>query len=246
MANQFTKNMKSVGRYVWELLKSSILPSIMYGCAGWLLMAICLRGDPLTWTGTKLGWTVTCLAGGAAYQAFTAWACGGGQYENLAAGNVKRAAYNSTGEEYLISSHKTAKEYRVWKGFVIGFLTSFLPVLIAVLLGINKDAVHAENLTKGTSFLLLIAFFFCGWGIIPFYCVNAAGGSVSYFVAIAVCMIPTLVGGVMYIVGAYARRNKNARLRILEDKAAAEEAARRANPKINYGALPGTKPKKRR
>ncbi len=246
MANAFTKKIKEITRYVWEMFKSSMLPSIMYCCGGWIVMVLSLRGEQITWTDTKLTWSIVCVAVAAVYQMITAWACGGGQYEMLASGNIKRASYSATGTEYRINSHKVAKEYRVWKGFVIGAMTSFLPAIILIILGCNQEAVHATELTKGTSVLLLIAIFFCGWAVIPFYCMNAAGIYVSYFVGLALCAIPIIVNGGMYIAGAYARRNKNARLRMLEDKAAEEEAARRANPKINYGGLPGTKPRKRK
>ncbi len=245
MANGMKNKVKGFIRYAWELFKSSMLPSIMYCCMGWILMVIALRGDPVVWTSTRRIWSVVLILCGAAYHAFAAWACGGSQYEMLASGNLKRASAAS-GSEYRMSGHKTAKEYRVWKGFAIGGMTSILPMLILVLLACNQEAVHAEKLTKGISVLLLIAFFFCNWATIPFYCMNAAGISVSYWVALPLSALPILVGGVMYIVGAYSRRNKNIRLRMLEDKAAEEEAARRANPKINYGALPGTKPKKRK
>ncbi len=245
MANSFKRKMKGIGRYIWELFKSSMLPSFMYCCAGWLLMVIILSGEP-TWTSSKLIWSVVCIAGGAGYQVFTAWACGGGQYEMLASGNVKRANYYETGNEYVISGHKVSKEYRVWKGFVIGALTSVLPIVVALLLGFNQEAVHAEKMSKGMGFLTLVGFFLCPWSMVPFYCANAAGKTVSYFYSLIVCAIPILVGGVMYIVGAYVRRNKNYRLRILEEKRAAEEAARKGSPKVNYGGLPGTKPKKRR
>ena len=48
----------------------------------------------------------------------------------------------------------------------------------------------------------------------------------------------------MYIVGAYGKRKK----RLREQEIADKEAAREANKekKINYGGLPGTKPKKRK
>ncbi len=246
MANAFTKKMKRFIRYGWEMFKSSMLPSIMYCCGGWLLMVIALRGEPIEWTSTKRLWSIILIAVGVAYHMFAAWACGGSQYEMLASGNVKRTSYAATGNEYHIAGHKEAKEYRVWKGFVIGALTSALPIVITILLACNQEAVHAEKLSKGISVLLLIAFFFCNWATIPFYCMNAAGIYVSYWVALSVCVLPIIVGGVMYIVGAYSRRNKNMRLRMLEDKAAEAEAARRANPKINYGGLPGTKPRKRK
>jgi hypothetical protein len=50
----------------------------------------------------------------------------------------------------------------------------------------------------------------------------------------------------MYIAGAYARRNKAIRQQLLAEQAEKAEEERRKNKKVNYGALPGTKPKKRK
>ncbi len=244
MAN-FKKKIKSFGRYVWELFKSSILPSIMYACAGWLLMGITLNGTPVTWTDKKLLWSVCCALGAALYQVFTAWVSGGNQYEMLVSGNVKRSS-SAAGNEYQISSHKLAKEYRPWKGFLIGGFTAIVPALVGFILGCSGKAAHVETMSKALTLLVLFSFFVGGWATIPFYVANQAGYYVSYFWILPVSLLPVVIGGVMYIVGAYSRRNKNMRLRIIADKQAEAEAAKRANPKINYGGLPGTKPKKRK
>ncbi len=246
MANTFKRKIKLIGRYIWELFKSSMLPSIMYCCAGAMLMMLCVRGETMTWTNKKLVWSILCILGGAAYQTMAAWASGGNAYEMLVTGNVKRATTDIYGNEFRMSNHKLAKEYRPWKGFVIGAMISFLSVVLGIVFGCLQEELHAEQPTKGLSALLLVGFFLSGWTIVPFYCANAAGVSVSYFFSLFIAVIPILIGGGVYIAGAYSRRNKNARLRMLEDKAAEEEAARRANKKINYGGLPGTKPKKRK
>ncbi len=246
MAKSIKQRVKLIGRYIWELFKSSILPSIMYCCAGAIMLMVCIRGEKIEWEASKMVWAVVCLIGGAAYQGMAAFGSGGSAYEMLVSGNVKRATFDSYGNEYRMSNHKIAKEYRPWKGFVIGAMVSFLSVVLGIVFGCLQDKLHAETVSKGLSVLLLLSFFFCGWTIVPFYYLNEAGFAVSYFVSLTFSLIPVLVGGGMYIAGAYARRNKNARLRMLEDKTAAEEAARRANKKINYGGLPGTKPKKRK
>ena len=54
---------------------------------------------------------------------------------------------------------------------------------------------------------------------------------------------PSVSGG-LYIAGAYGRRNKT--LRQQEIAARAAEAEQSKPKKINYGGLPGTKPKKRK
>ncbi len=246
MANTMKKRLKMIGRQIWELFKSSILPSIMYCCAGALMMMITIRGEKITWSNSKMIWSVVCLIGAVAYHAVAAWGSGGTAYEMLVSGNVKRSAFDSQGNEYRMSSHKLAKEYRPWKGFVIGAMVSALAIVCGILFGCYQEQLHAKELSKGLSIVLLCSLFFSGWSVVPFYYLIEAGFSTSYFLSLLIALIPILVGGFMYIAGAYGRRNKNARLRMLEEKAAADEAARRANKKINYGGLPGTKPKKRK
>ncbi len=248
MANTFTKKLKYLGRYFWELFKGSILPAMMYGCASAILMMLVMKKmeEGYVWGGTKVAWTIVCALGAVAYHAFAAWASGGNQFEMLVSGNVKRSTYDAYGNEYKMSNHKMMKEYRPWKGFVVGGFVSFLPILLGIVFGCNQAKIDSGEYGKGIATLLLISFFFSGWTIIPFYCMNFAGISASYFLSIIPALIPIAVHGVMYIVGAYSRRNKALRLQILEDKAAAEEEAKRANKKINYGGLPGTKPRKRK
>ncbi len=244
MANK-GKTLKRIGRYIWELFKSSILPSIMYFCAGSILMMLTMK-EKVEWNGGKIVWTVVCILGGAAYQTLASWANGGNQYEMLVSGNVKRSAYDAYGNEYRMSNHKEAKEYRAWKGFVVGAFVAIVPIFFGILLGCNQAKIDAGTQGKGMGIMLILSFLLSGWSILPLYCINATGGSVSYFVSIAFAIIPIVVSGVAYILGAYRRRNKAIRLQLLAEKAEQEEAARQANKKINYGGLPGTKPKKKK
>ncbi len=252
MASKVSKQVKRIGRYIWELFKSSILPSIMYFCAGIIILMIVMKDgedEKIVWDGMKLLWTVVCIVGGAAYNALAAWGSGGTQYEMLVSGNVKRSATDAYGNEYRMSNHKEAKEYRAWKGFVVGAMTAVLPIVFAIVLGCNQEAINAsqtEGASNGLGVLLLCGLFLCGWTTVPFYCMNSVGISVSYFWGALIALIPVVVSGAMYIAGAYGRRNKAIRQQELAEKAAAAEAAKQANRRINYGGLPGTKPKKRK
>ena len=78
----------------------------------------------------------------------------------------------------------------------------------------------------------------------PFYAMNQTGTSVSYFITCVFAVVPVVVSGVFYIIGAYARRRKTIRQQEIADKAA--QAAAQKEKKIIYGGLPGTKPKKRK
>ncbi len=247
MANTVKKKLKKFGRYMWELFKSSILPSITYCCVGLILMAVTMQNmEKVEWGGGKLAVAILCVLGAACYQFFVAWATGGNQYEMLVSGNVTRTSVDAYGNEYKMSLHKEAKEYRVWKGFAIGGFVALLPLIFGILWGVNQVKIDGGSYGTGIDFLMFLSFFLAGWAIIPFYCKNMVGGSVSYFFSLFLILIPIVVSGVGYIVGAYARRNKALRLQVLEDRRIAEEEARAANKKINYGGLPGTQPKKRK
>lgn len=241
------KKLQKIGRQIWELFKGSLLMTVMYACAGSILMMLATRGSKeIIWDGGKIAWTVVCIVGAAAYQALASWANGGSQYEMLVSGNVRRSTVDAYGNAYKMSSHKEAKEYRPWKGFVIGGFVAIVPIIFALIFGGKEGIIHGDNMPKGLAIFLLIGFFLSGWSVVPFYCMNEAGIAVSYFWGLPFAIIPVIVGGGFYIAGAYARRNKALRLQQLEDAAAAAEAARQANKKINYGGLPGTKPKKRK
>ena len=80
--------------------------------------------------------------------------------------------------------------------------------------------------------------------MIPLYLMNATGVYVNYYLSCLFVLIPIIVTGVFYIGGAYGRRNKRLREQLIAEKAAQAEANK--VKKINYGGLPGTKPKKRK
>lgn len=238
------KKLKKFGRYTWELFKDSVPQSIMFFCGSMVLLMLTMKGEKITWTDSKLMWSLVCGGAACAYTALVMWACGGNHFEMLVSGNVKRTTANEYGMTYKMSSHKEAKEYRVWKGFVIGGFTALLPIVAGIVFGINQQTIDGGLSGGALSAFVVIAFFLTGWSILPFYYMNAVGIHVSYFISSLLGLLPIVVGGVFYIIGAYARRNKNIRQQELADKAAAREAAR--EKKINYGGLPGTKPKKRK
>ena len=238
------KSLKKLGRYVWELFKTSLPIGFMYCCAGTILMMLTMKGETLTWTGTEVAWAVVCIIGGAAYNALMAWASGGSQYEMLVSGNVKRMSEAQFEGGYKMSTHKEVKEYRVWKGFVFGAMTAVLTILFGILMGCNQAKIDSQDVKGGVAVILLLSFLLTGWSVIPLYLMNATGVSISYFVSCVFALIPIIVSGVFYIAGAYARRNKRLREQMIA--AAQVEAETNKVKKINYGGLPGTKPKKRK
>lgn len=238
------ETLKKIGRYVWEFIKGSLPAGFMYCCAGTVLMMLTLNSETLHWTSKDVTWTVVCILGGAAYNALISWAHGGSQYEMLVSGNIKRMSEGQLEGGYKMSSHKEVKEYRVWKGFVVGALTAFLTLLFGILFGCNQTQIDSGEAKGACAVLMLLGFLLSGWSIIPLYLMNAMGSSISYFISCIFALIPIGVSGGFYIAGAYARRNKRLREQLIAERAAKAEAEK--VKKINYGGLPGTKPKKRK
>lgn len=247
---RFKKAMKKLGRFVWEIFKMAFPTMIVYCCAGTLLTSLTMESDQITWDNKKLTWTIVCILGGAVYNAFLAYQQGGVGYEMLVSGNLKRMSSMGSESTYKISTHKEAKEYRVWKGFLIGAFISVFCFLTGIIFGCNQAAIDAhmadntQTLSKGLATFVLLGFLFSGCSILPLYYLNGQGVYVSYFYSLLFALIPIIITGVMYIIGAYGRRNKALRMQELADRES--EAQTIKAKKINYGGIPGTKPRKRK
>ena len=238
------KVMRKIGRQAWERFKESIPVALMYFCAGSVLLMLTMKGDKVQWDGTKLLWTIVCTLFAAAYNAIMAYAMGGKGYEMLVSGNMKRYTAVEYGSEYKISGHKEANEYRAWKGFLLGAMISIWCILVGIIFGCNQTMIDSRKVSQGFVVLMMMCFLFSGWSILPIYYLNMSGFSVSYFVSCLFSIIPIVVSGIFYIVGAYGKRNKAWREREIAEKLQQEEANK--EKKINYGGLPGTKPRKRK
>ena len=246
----FKKKMRKTGRQIWELFKGSVHALLMYCCAGSVIMMITMKEDGFKLDNSKLIWTIVCIAVAIAYNALVSYAQGGQGYEMLVSGNMKRHSADAYGEAYKISSHKEAKEYRVWKGFAIGGFTALFTVVCGIIFGANGDVVNSlytgeqQNLGAGFGILLIVCILLAGWSLLPVFFMNANGIAVSYYLSILFGLIPVAMTGAMYIVGAYGKRNKTIRAQELADRQAQAQAEK--PKKINYGGLPGTKPRKRK
>jgi hypothetical protein len=188
-----------------------------------------------------------CVIAAAAYNGLLAYAQGGNAYEMLVSGNIKRRTADEYGDGYHISKHKEEKEYRIWKGFAIGGIIALFPLVFGLIAGgmLGTNSPAAENSADwGLAIFFIISIFVAGWSLMPFYLMNANGLAVSYYWSCLFGLVPIAVSGALYIIGAYARRNKALREQRIADAQAAAEANK--VKKINYGALPGTKPRKRK
>lgn len=241
---KFKEIMKKIGRYLWEFFKAALPSLLMYCCAGLLILINSTGEKGYKWDGTSIGWTIGALVAAAAYNGLMAWHTGGSHYEMLVSGNIQRMSAGQVGGGYKISAHKEAKEYRLWKGIVIGVMTSLIAIVFGIILGCMQPQIDVEKTSKGVGAFVLIAMFVDGWAFIPFYLMSQCGISVSYFMSLLLALLPIIVTGVFYVVGAYARRSKRLHEQLIAQKQAEAEASK--VKKINYGGLPGTKPKKRK
>ncbi len=243
----FKQMIKTVWKNIWATLKQSFLASVMYTLAGMIMMMMSLRNDKVEWTsGTTVLFVVAILCA-AAYNGLLMYGVGGKGYEMLVSGNMKRRSAEQLGMEYKISSHKEEQEYRVWKGFVCGLWSSVFIVVCSLVLGANQAVIDAGKVSENVGLIVVnvIAMFVVGWVMYPLYFANYTKvAAVSYYYGILFILIPILVSGVCYILGAYGRRNKAIKEQEMADRAAKAEANK--VKKINYGGLPGTKPRKQK
>ena len=233
----------TIWKWVWECFKRSLLPLIMYISASVVICMFTLdQVEIKAGLTTARFWTIFGIALFAVvYGALMAFVEGGAGYDMLVAGNMKRMLSE---KELKMTSHKVQREYRTWKGFAIGAWMVVLPLICALIFGANQDAILTSE-DGGILFIKAIGMFVTGWAIYPFYFANFTGfASVSYYWSLLLLILPILVSGVMYIVGAYARRNKAIKEQELADRAA--KVQENKVKKINYGGLPGTKPRKRK
>ncbi len=242
--NKIKSAFKTLGTYLWDFFKGSIPAGLLYIFAGSALVMLTMKDDNLAWDSSKLTWVIVCALVAYAYNALVSYAQGGQAYEMLVSGNMKRVSAERFGDEYKISSHKEVKEFRYWKGFAIGGMIALWTVITTLVFGFNQTAIDNTATSKGLAVFVLITFFTSGWAILPIYYLNASGAGISYFLALIFALLQIIVSGAMYIAGAYGKRSKTLREQLIADKAAAAEAQK--VKKVNYGGLPGTKPKKRK
>lgn len=238
---------------VWECIKGSILALIMYFAASSCVFMVTLQEDMCGklaegFNGSRIAWIVGAALVALVYHGFISYANGGQGYEMLVSGNMKRIASGGM----KISTHKEEKEYRPWRGFVCGAIISIFTVLSGILMGANQSVVDQAmisakdeiDMATGLIVMVFIIFLLSGWSVMPFFFLNMGGASVSYYWSCLFGILPILVGGIFYIVGAYGKRAKAIKAQELADKAS--KAQMEKPKKINYGGLPGTKPKKKK
>ena len=245
--NKIKSFFKTVWDYIWECFKGSFMAGLTYVIASTCLLMLTVKEGAKY--SEQMTWCVVVVVLALAYNGLLSWNFGATNFEMLVSGNMKRISAEQFGTEYKISSHKFVKEYRAWKGFAMGAFCTVIPLIAAIFFEANSAEINGsmlggEKIEQWKGICVLVGLFFSGWTILPFYCMNMAGIATSYYWSLLIAVLPIIVSGGTYIWGAYAKRAKNIRAQEMADRAAAAEANK--PKKINYGGLPGTKPRKRK
>ena len=132
----FKAKWKVFWRIVRECFLRSLTPWLMYFVASIVMLTVYSREMSL---GAQMAWAVICAVVAIAYNGLLMWVCGGTHYEMLVSGNMKRRSAMQTGGELNITSYKFEKEYRPWKGFVIGAFVALLPIIGCIAFGCNQE-----------------------------------------------------------------------------------------------------------
>lgn len=194
-------------RIQWECVQRMLTPAVMYLFMSTLLLATqMITAEHLKWLRILLG--TLCILGGAAFNAHLCFSFGGTHYEAYLAAQSHR-------ENGSAGSLRPEREYRPWKGFYIGFLIGVPVIVLSVLAAIPG----AMNGWAAVIFVL-----FAGWAIMP---VNWFGGTGAWFaLSMIMIVLPVLVSGIFYILG--AMRQKRKKLEQEERARKVKEAGERA------------------
>lgn len=204
-----------------ESWRRTITPALMYFFMSLLLLAA--QAIEIVWLQIVLG--IVCIAGGIFFNAHLLFHFGAAHDDVLRSGIL----YRKREEEGIAISpdHHVEKEYRPWKGFYIGFLMG-LPVIILGILSGALEGTTAGGYLAG-AFVML-----AGCAIVPFTWLRnyvPSMNGLSLYWTILTIVVPILVSGLFYILGAYRNRRK------LAEKEAREAAVKRAAEEARQARL---------
>lgn len=202
-----------------ECLRRSVTVFLMYMFMSMLMLAIQVI-DGGTGTALVVILSIVCILGGCFYNGHLCYHCGKDHYDAYLVGKLhrKNALFGiSSG-----GNHHKEREYRIWKGFLIGAYVGLIVIIFGVLAGCF-DSVDSE----GGYFAKMAFSMFAGWAILPLtWIAKWTGTAVSSFWSIAFIILPILVSGVFYMIGANAERRAKEEEELR--KKAVEEAGQKA------------------
>lgn len=152
-----------------------------------------------------------CILGGAFFNAHLLYNTGILHYDNYLTGAVHRK--NAALGIQSGGDHRPEREFRPWKGFFIGLLVGVPVIILAVLAHYFYDAAS------------LFFIMFAGWAIAPiawFGTKEGGGLLVDPLWSMLFVLLPVLVSGIAYLVGAYVEKKRK------ENTDARDEKVRKA------------------
>ncbi len=218
-------------QYFWriqgECLRRSVTPYLMYLFMSLLALACqTIDADNIIVIEIVLG--ILCIAGGAFFNGHLLYHTGKIHYGSYIAGQIhrKNIAFGIASG----SGHRPEREYRIWKGFLIGFYIA----LPAIILGIIAGSIDMSQVWGYVQYAFIM---FAGWAILPITFFGTAGTaagtgglSVSMYWSLLMALLPILVSGIFYIVGAYSEARSRARA--AEHDQEVQEAGKNARKKV--------------
>ncbi len=213
----FSFAMKVVG----ECFRRSITPFFMYMMMSFLMLACWMI--PIQWLSIVL--IFVCLAAGMAYNFYLTYTSGKEHWDAYSAGKLHRQ--NALLGIESGKNHRVEREYRFWKGIIIGFFVGVPVIIFSLCAGLISNDTFS-------SVMAILLIFGAGWSIIPIAkflpetpSALGIGGNVVLFSMLMV-FIPMIVSAVSYVVGATVQRRKKEAEKARMDRVRelAEEAAK--------------------
>lgn len=230
MARKFGENRMDISKakLFWrtqgECWRRMVTPYIMYLFMSMLLLATQTIENPeLFWLRCLLG--IVCILIGAAFNAHLAYGTGAMHYDAYLTGCIHRR----NREQGIMSGgdHRPEREYAAWKGFYIGLLIGIPVVIFAGLSCIPGAIVNSF----GQFFLVM----FAGFAIVPVsWCfpidpeTNQSALALHpgyYAYSMLMVLLPIIITGVFYIIGAMVEKRRKQAISAQEEAA---EAAKNA------------------
>lgn len=215
------KGMKLFWKIQWECFRRSVTVFLMYLFMS-LLLLVCqvINQDKVSLIEIVLG--VVCILCGMAFNAHLCFHIGADHYDTYLSGCLHRK--NALFGIESGGDHRVEREFRVWKGFLIGFYVGIVVIVLGSLAGSFQN-------TEGGAYAVMFLSMFAGWAIMPIGWIRSlALPDISFFWSIAFIVIPIIVSGIFYILG--AKNEKRKKREEQERRLAVEEAAKKAKETV--------------
>ena len=186
-------------QYFWriqrECWRRMVSPFFMYVFLSSIALAVEAITPEKAGTVIEIVLGSLCIAAGAFFNAHLLYNTGKLHYDAYLTGCIHRKnralGIQSGGD------HRVEREYRLWKGFYIGFLVGIPAIILSIIAG----ALPGTGAGVAHFFMAM----FAGWAIFP--PIWAGGSSVSGYWSLLMVILPVLVSGIAYIVGAMKEKD---------------------------------------